>query len=277
MMTDVFRLDRYLARIGFDGPVAPDLATLRAIHAAQVDALPFEGLNPLLGLPVKLDMASLQHKLIDGRRGGYCYELNGMLRAALTAIGFKVTGLGGRVRWNAPPDSPLGPRTHMILKVDLPDGPYLADVGFGACVLDAPLWLFTGTEQQTAMGTYRLTEADGLLSLSAKRADSWRTMYVFDLAPQLPSDYELGNWYTSTSPFVPFTSTLVMERVSSDRRHKLVNRHLITEGSDGEPVSERVLGSAAELQQVLDETFGVTPPASADEIFALITANAERR
>jgi N-hydroxyarylamine O-acetyltransferase len=102
-------------------------------------------------------------------------------------------------------------------------------------------------------------------------------MYVFDLAPQLPSDYELGNWYTSTSPFVPFTSMLVMERVSNGRRYKLVNRHLITEGPDGEPVSERVLGSAAELQQVLDETFGVTPPASADEIFAVINANAERR
>jgi N-hydroxyarylamine O-acetyltransferase len=200
-----------------------------------------------------------------------------MLRAALETIGFKVTGLGARVRWNAPPDSPLGPRTHMLLKVDLPDGPYLADTGFGACVLDAPLRLLAGTEQQTAMGTYRLIEADGQLSLSAKRADGWRTMYVFDLAPQLPSDYELGNWYTSTSPFVPFTSTLVMERVSNGRRHKLVNRHLTTEGRDGEPVSERVLGSAAELQQVLDETFGVTPPASADEIFAVIIANAERR
>jgi len=277
MMTDVFRLDRYLARIGFGGPVAPDLATLTAIHAAHVDALPFEGLNPLLRLPVKLDMASLQQKLIDGRRGGYCYEMNAMLRAALETIGFKVTGLGARVRWNAPVDSPLGPRTHMLLKVDLPDGPYLADVGFGACVLDAPLRLLAGTEQQTAMGTYRLIEADGLLSLSVKRADGWRTMYVFDRTPQLPSDYELGNWYTSTSPFVPFTSMLVMERVSRGRRYKLVNRHLTIEGRDGEPVSERVLGSAAELQQVLDETFGVTPPASSDEIFAVINANAERR
>ncbi|WP_371425056.1 arylamine N-acetyltransferase [Tardiphaga sp.] len=275
-MTDGFRLDRYLARIGFDGPVAPDLATLTAIHAAQVEALPVEGLNPLLGLPVKLDMASVQQKLVDGRRGGYCYELNALLRAALVEVGFKVTGLGGRVRWNAPPDSPLGPRAHMLLRVDLPDGPYLADVGFGACVLDAPLRLAVDIEQQTATGTYRLTEADGLLSLSAKRPGGWRTMYVFDLTPQLPADYELGNWYTSTSPFMPFTSMLVMERVSGDRRTRLVNRHLTVEGRDGEPVSERVLGSAAELQQVLDETFGITPPASADEIFAIISGNAER-
>lgn len=275
-MTDGFRLDRYLARIGFDGPVAPDLATLTAIHAAHVNALPFEGLNPLLGLPVKLDMASLQQKLIDGRRGGYCYELNTMLRAALVAIGFKVTGLGGRVRWNSPPDSPLGPRTHMLLKVDLPEGAFLADTGFGACVLDAPLRMAVDVEQQTAMGTYRLTEANGLLWLSAKRAGGWRTMYVFDLVPQLASDYELGNWYTSTSPFVPFPSTLVMERVSGGRRTKLVNRHLIIEGRDGEPVSERVLGSAAELQQVLDETFNVAPPVSADEIFAIISVKVDR-
>src|SRR3984957_8607424 len=93
------------------------------------------------------------------------FRTESAVQAALDAIGFKVTGLSGRVRWMSPPDSPLGPREHMMLKVDLPDGPYLADVGFGACVLDSPLQFKTDAEQRTAMGTYRLSEADGLFSL----------------------------------------------------------------------------------------------------------------
>lgn len=270
-MTDDFKLDRYLARIGYDGPLQPDLTTLTALHAAHVGAIPFEGLNPLLRHPVVLDLASLQQKLVEQRRGGYCYEQNAILRAALQAIGFNVTGLGGRVRWNAPPDSPLGPKTHMLLRVDLPDGPYLADVGFGACMLDAPLRLVADIEQSTAMGTYRLTEADGLLWLAAKRTAGWRTMYVFDLVPQLRSDYELGNWYTSTNPAVPFPTTLVMERVKDGRRYKLVNRHLIVEAHDGEQVSTRTLESAGELRQVLDETFNVASPVAVEELWAVIS------
>ena len=145
-MSGDFQLDRYLARIGFKGAARPDLGTLTAIHAAQVDAIPFEGLDPLLGRPVKLDLASVQAKLVNSRRGGYCHEQNVLLKAALEAIGFKVTSHGGRVRWMSPPGSPLGPREHTLLKVDLPEGAYLADAGFGACLLDRPLRLEADTE-----------------------------------------------------------------------------------------------------------------------------------
>jgi N-hydroxyarylamine O-acetyltransferase len=265
-----FRLDNYLARIGFRGTLERNLPTLSAMQAAHVDAIPFEGLDPLLRRPVKLDIASLEEKLVEGRRGGYCFEQNLLFKAALEAIGFNVTGLSGRVRWMSAPDSPLGPREHITLRVDLPDGPYLVDVGFGVCVIDRPLQLKTDVEQKTPMGTYRLSESGGLFSLSARQPTGWRTMYVFDLAPQIPSDYELGNWYTSTSPLVPFTSMLVMERVSSDKRYKLVNRRLRIETRDGEVMSERSIGSAEELSQLLDETFNVTPPASIEDIFTRI-------
>ena len=119
-MSSAFRLDKYLARIGFNGPIGPDLATLSTIHAAHVDAIPFEGFDPLLRRPVNLDIGSIQEKLVDSRRGGYCFEQNLLFKSALDAIGFRVTGLAARVRWTSPPDSPLGPRTHMLLKVDLP-------------------------------------------------------------------------------------------------------------------------------------------------------------
>src|ERR1700693_5745426 len=129
-MSDGFDLDAYLARIGYSGPRRADVATLRAIHGLQPTAIPFENLDPLLGRPVALDLASLQAKLVGGRRGGYCYELNTLLAAALEALGFLVVRLGARVRWRAPPERPDGARTHMLLRVDLAEGPYLADVGF---------------------------------------------------------------------------------------------------------------------------------------------------
>lgn len=270
MMSNEFRLDHYLARIGHKGAVEPNLATLTALHARHVDAIPFEGIDPWLRRPVNLDLASLQAKLVEGRRGGYCFEQNSLFKAALEAIGFEVTGLAGRVRWMSPPDSPLGPKTHMILKVDLAEGSYLADVGFGACLLDAPLELKSDVDQRTAMGTYRLSQSNGLFSLSAKQPSAWRTMYVFDLQPQIAADYVLGNWFTSTSPLVPFTSRLIMERLSRDKRYKMNNRTFLIEGREGEVVSQRELASAGAFGQAIDEVFRIMLPAPVEEIFRRI-------
>lgn len=266
-MDHEFRLDKYLARIGHNGPVAADLATLKALQTAHLDAIPFEAIDPLLRRPVKLDLASIEAKLVEGRRGGYCYEHNLLLRAALQAIGFEVTGLAGRVRWMSPPGSPLGPKTHMLLKVELADGAYLVDAGFGACLLDAPLQFKTDIEQTTALGTYRLTRSDDLLWLNAIRDGGWRTMYVFDLHPQLQADYELGNWFTSTNPTIPLTTRLIVEQLSGSRRIRLVDRALTLEARDGEVTREHTIASAGELDEVLRETFGITPPVAPEEIF----------
>ena len=124
-----------------------------------------------------------------------------------------VTQLGARVRWMSPQDSPLGPRSHMLLKLDLDDGTYIADVGFGACVMDAPLQLEEEIEQQTVMGTYRLDWRDGLFYLAAKQPNGWREMYAFNLEPQLPSDAEQANWFTSTNPSAPFTGNVIVEQI----------------------------------------------------------------
>jgi N-hydroxyarylamine O-acetyltransferase len=267
-MPDTFRLTEYLKRIGIDGPAKPDFATLTAIHAAHVDAIPFEGLDPFLGRQVRLDLAGIQEKILSNRRGGYCFEQNTLLKVALEAIGFSVTGLAGRVRWMAPPDSPLGPRSHMLLKINLPEGSYLADVGFGAFLLDRPLPFEKDVEHGTAMGRFRLTQTAGMFALNVKQRAVWRTAYVFDLEPQLPSDYELANWYTSTNPKVPFVGTLIMERLTRDRRYKLVNNRLIIETSNAEVAGEQVINSAEEFGRVLDQTFHINPPAPAQEIFA---------
>ncbi len=270
-MPDMFDLPAYLARIGHAGPLRPDLDTLCALHACHVQSIAFEGMDPLLRRPVEINLAALQAKLINGRRGGYCFEQNSLFKAALEQIGFQVTALTGRVRWMSEPGSPLGARTHMLLKVDLADGAYLADVGFGACLLDSPLRLATDIDQITAMGSFRLTEADGLYTLAARQPAGYRTMYVFDLTPQLQADFECGNWYAATNPAHPFVHVLIMERLAQDRRHKLLNRRLITEARDGEKLAEREIDSAADLAHVLDEVFLVTPPVPVDELFARIS------
>ncbi|HEY5410739.1 MAG TPA: arylamine N-acetyltransferase [Caulobacteraceae bacterium] len=267
-----FDLDAYFARIGYGGPATPTLDTLTAIQALQVASIPFENLNPLLGLPVKLDLESLQAKLVGRRRGGYCFELNGLFKAALEAIGFRVTGLAARVRWMSPPDAPLSGRSHMLMQVDLADGPWLADAGFGAHLLDSPLKLRAGSDQSTPWANYRLTEADGAFTLAARVADVWRATYIFCLEPQLTADYETYSWFTATHPQSLFVSTLIAERLTETTRYNLVNTRLTERGRDGSAV-ERTLTTAAELGEVLEAVFNIEPPEPVEAVFAKLAAN----
>ena len=262
-----FDLDAYFARIGYGGGAEPTLQTLSAIHTLQVAAIPFENLDPLLGRPVKLDIESLQLKLIGARRGGYCFELNALFKAALEAMGYAVTGLAGRVRWMSPPDAPLGGRSHMLLKVTLADGLYLADAGFGAQLLDAPLKLRADIEQSTPWGDWRLTHAEGAFTLAARLPDGWRAAYLFNLEPQHPADYEMSSWFTSTHPQSLFINTLVAERLTDAFRYNLVNNRLTERARDGTAI-EHILTSSAELAEVLDKLFDIEPPEAAETVFA---------
>lgn len=266
-----FDLDAYLARLGHEGPVRPDLTTLRALHARQVGAIPFENLDVLLGRGVSLDSDALQAKLVQSRRGGYCFELNALFKAALEAIGFQVTGLAARVRWMAPPERPLGARTHMVLRVDLPEGPYLADVGFGGHLLEGPMRLEPDLEQEIGPATLRLTRQDGDLMLWTRLEGEWKTVYLLGSEPQLPADYALGNWFTSTHPDIIFTSALMMERLTPELRISLFNTNVVERPREG-AARRFAIESAAELGRVLVESFGVEPPASPEVIFARLPA-----
>ncbi|HEY1426431.1 MAG TPA: arylamine N-acetyltransferase [Caulobacteraceae bacterium] len=269
-MADDFDLDAYFARIGYGGAARADLETLSALHVRHVAAIPFESLNPLAGLPVKLDLASLQAKMVAGRRGGYCFEQNHLFRAALEAIGFQVTGLGGRVVWMSAPDAPLGPLGHMLLKVEVDGRPWLADVGFGAHLLDAPLRLEEGIEQATPAATYQLLQREASrLALTARQGDGWRRAYLFDLTAQLPVDYEVANWFMSTYPGMIFANMLLAERLTEAARFNLINTRLTERRRDG-TVTERALQSADELAGVLDEVFDIEPPIPAAEVSAKI-------
>jgi N-hydroxyarylamine O-acetyltransferase len=253
-----FDLDAYLDRIGYRGPRTATIDTLQAVHALHPAAIPFENLNPLLGWPVALDVDSLQSKMVAGRRGGWCFEHNTLFRHALEALGFSVSSLGARVVWNTPPDSPVAPRSHMLLRVDLGGVPYLADVGFGGNVLTAPLRLEPHIAQTTPHELHRLLPLENGFMLEACVGGEWKPFYRFTLEPQFPSDYEVSNWYLCHHPSSFFRQILIGARANVDGRYALRNNELSIHRK--EATEKRILTDAATLRSCLETDFGLQLP-----------------
>jgi N-hydroxyarylamine O-acetyltransferase len=258
MTSSAFDLSGYFARIGHDGPHTPTLETVRAIQLRHAQAIPFENLNPLLGLPVKLDLDSLQQKLVRSRRGGYCFEHNTLFGQALKALGFRVVGLAGRVVWNQPNPAVTPPRSHMVLRVELEDGPYLADVGFGMSPT-GPLRLMPDIEQQTPHEPFRLLRDGEQFTLQCKLLDKWASFYRFELHPQEPIDYEVANHYVSTWPTSHFVNSLIAARAMPEGRYGLRDNRLSIHRLGGAS-EQRVLAGATEVSAVLREFFGIVVP-----------------
>jgi N-hydroxyarylamine O-acetyltransferase len=215
-------LDAYLARIGLPAPAAPSLDLLRQVVARHTATIPFENLDVVLGRPIRLDLASLQAKLVAARRGGYCFEQNTLLGAALEQLGFAVRSLMARVVWGAAAEA-VTPRTHMLLRVDLPDGPFLVDAGFGHLTPTAPLRLGQDTEQKTGHETYRLRPTLGETLLQARLGQEWRDVYRFADAESHPVDHEVANWFTATRPDGLFTTNVIAARPGQQCRATLLN------------------------------------------------------
>ena len=254
-------LDAYFRRIGYSGRAAPDLATLEDLQALHVAAIPFENLSALMGEPIKLDPASLQAKMLAPGRGGWCFEHNLLFAHALEAVGFDVRRLAARVRWNVP-ENVVTARSHMLVRVSLPDGDYIADVGFGGLTLTAPLRLEPDVEQSTPHEPHRLRLADGLYTLEARIAGEWRMLYRFDLAEQVQADYEVSSWYLATHPASQFLSNLIVARAAPEARHALRNARYSIHRPDG-TTERRTLQDVAELRRLLAEVMRLRVPESA--------------
>jgi N-hydroxyarylamine O-acetyltransferase len=257
-LTHRLDLDAYFRRIGYGGSRAPTLETLRALHLRHPLAITFENLDPFLRRPVPLDLPSLEAKLVQRGRGGYCFEHNLLFKHALDALGFRVTGLSARVLWNLP-DGVILPRTHMLLRVALDDQDYIADVGFGGQTLTAPMRLTAGIEQTTPHEPFRLLEVPEGFLMQALVGGEWRPLHRFDLQEQLLPDYELANWYISTHPQSRFVNNLTVARPAADRRYALLNAEFAVHHLGG-PSEYRRLAGAAEIRRVLQEVFGLTLP-----------------
>ena len=257
-MSHALNLPAYFARIGYPGgEAAPTMPVLRSIVLHHAQAIAFENLNPLLGLPVSLDAADIERKLVFQGRGGYCFEHNLLLGQALRRIGFEVTDLAARVLWSHPEDAHTA-RTHMLMVVDLDDARWVVDVGFGGQTLTGVLELRPDVPQATPHGDFRLLCQDGQWRMQSRAQDQWRTLYRYDLTPQYHVDYEVSNYYVSTHPRSLFTQNLMAARPTPQGRRALQNRDytFYPLAGQGEP-QRRTLASAAEILRVLAEDFGL--------------------
>jgi N-hydroxyarylamine O-acetyltransferase len=251
-------LDSYFARIGYTGQSEPSLDTLRALCALHPIAIPFENLDVIRGLGVRLDLPSVEQKLVSDRRGGYCFEQNGLFAAVLEGLGFRVTRLAARVRWQVPAEVHM-PLTHMLLRVDLQDLPWLADVGFGGLTPTALLRLDVTDPQPTPHETFRIVRDGAGHMLQAQLANEWNDVYQFIPEPQHPIDYEVANWFTSSHPTSRFVQNLIVSRAGYNReRVSLMNRELVIRREN--KTEKRPIDTPEELLRVLADQFGLCFP-----------------
>lgn len=251
-------LNAYFDRIGYRGAAEPNLDVLQALVTAHTRTIPFENLDPLTGVPVDdLSPEALTDKLVHRRRGGYCYEHNGLMGYALREIGFRVRRLAGRVVWMLPPDAPFPAQTHTVLAVTFPGskGPYLVDVGFGGQTPTSPLRIETGSLQQTTREPYRLEDRRDGLVLQALISDQWVPLYEFTTRTQPDIDLKVASWFVSTHPSSHFVTGLMAAKVTDDARLNLAGRGLTIHRAEG---SEKIrLPDTAAVIETLAERFGV--------------------
>ncbi|ROQ34807.1 N-hydroxyarylamine O-acetyltransferase [Streptomyces sp. PanSC19] len=254
---DELDLDAYLARIGYDvgryGELAPDLRTLTALHRAHVAAVPFENLDVALGRPVPLDLKSLQAKLVERRRGGYCYEQNSLFAAALERIGFQVAGRGARNRTRG---ATLPPVTHALLAVTVEGEQWLADVGFGWQGLLEPVPLWDGARVEQGGWTFGVhVEDEGVHVLRSLRPGGWKDLYAFSPQAYHPGDFTVLNHYSSSHPQSRFLGQVVAQRPGAGAGRSLLRATFSILRPDGS-AEERIV-TADELAATLETEFGI--------------------
>ncbi|HKS43124.1 MAG TPA: arylamine N-acetyltransferase [Blastocatellia bacterium] len=246
-----FNITAYLERINYSGPVEPTAATLREVHKAHLLAAPFENLDIHLGREIVLDEQKNYSKIVERRRGGFCYELNGAFAMLLRALGYDVKMLSAGV---ADQNGEFGPPfDHMTLVVEL-EQRWLADVGFGDSFRE-PLLLDEPGEQAQKWGAYRIARDGEQLTLEQRAGNLWKPQYRFTLQPYGFTDFAEMCRYHQTSPDSHFTQRRTCSLATVDGRITLADMRLIT--TKGIERQERELTDEQEYTTVLRERFGM--------------------
>ena len=244
-------IQAYLRRINYAGSTGPTAETLRALHLAHLRNVPFENLSIHAGEPIVLDDEALFTKIVERRRGGFCYEANGLFAALLRALGFDVTVLAAEDAGKDGSYSP--PFDHMALMVALEDR-WLADVGFGDSFLE-PLLLDEETEQTQLQDAFRIDHAGDYRIVMRREDGEWKPHYRFKLQPYGYEDFAEMCRYHQTSPESHFTQKRICSRATETGRITLSDMRLI-ETIDGQR-EERTLDNPNEYEQILRDSFGV--------------------
>jgi N-hydroxyarylamine O-acetyltransferase len=273
MPEDDFDQDAWLGRIGYHGTREPTLETLQAVVAAHSSAIAYESIDVLLDRPPKLDLRSLQDKMIADRRGGYCFEQNMLFRGALRSLGYSVASLQARVVRGLDIDAPR-PMFHMVLRVDLAEGPFLADVGFGNLAPTAPLRLVPLLEQKTPHEVMRFIEMGDELTLQSRLGERWEHVYRVVPLPRFDTEYEICNWFAGTHPQSPYLNNLIAALPGPQgTRLTLFNARFNVRHASG-AVERRTLDSKDEYRAVLRDQFGLS---LSENDLETALANAEQR
>src|SRR6266487_2533547 len=221
-------LAAYLARIRYSQPIKPDVETLHGLQLAHMLTVPFENLDIGRKRLIRLDLASLFDKIVVQRRGGFCYELNGLFAHLLREIGYEVTYLNARV-FNRQGELGID-FDHLALLVQVPNvnTRWLVDVGFGDSFHE-PLNIEERGEQVQGLRSYRLEEAStGFITWQKNYDGLWERQYFFDLQPhRFPGEYESACLYHQTSPRPSFTRGRIISKVTSYGRVSLEDGRLI--------------------------------------------------
>jgi N-hydroxyarylamine O-acetyltransferase len=253
----VIDLDAYFQRINYTGPRTPNLETLNALAQAHVQTIPFENIDVLLGTPIDLEPAALEKKLVHARRGGYCFEQNGLMLEVLRTMGYRVQPISARVRYQRPRDFTPA-RTHLFVRVELEES-WLVDVG--AMSSTAALRLNDDGEQPTPHEPRRLLRENGLLYHQVKLNGEWQDVNEFTLEEMPMIDRVVGNWFTSTHPQSHFRNRLLVARAAENGvRIGLLNRELSIRDRTGH-AQKQTIATQDELLGVLRAHFGLELPA----------------
>ncbi|WP_146345897.1 arylamine N-acetyltransferase family protein [Phaeobacter marinintestinus] len=262
-----FDLNAYLARIGLtDVPCTAD--GLRALQVAQLRAIPFESVDPYLGLIPDLTPQAIFDKTVHDRRGGYCFELNTLFGAALQALGFETIQRLGRVRRV----SPLGgPRSHLVQQVTIDGVRWLADTGFGGPGSLVPLQINHDAPQETPTGLYRLRWDDltGEHVLEKQSQDAWTALYAFDEAFVGPWDIAGANHLCAVWDQMPFPNNLMLAGFDGDTRIGVFGRDVTIQTAGQE--DRRKIADKSDLIALIKRLGLTFDPATVDRVWTKLS------
>jgi N-hydroxyarylamine O-acetyltransferase len=244
-------LDRYLERIGWRGERRADFSTLASLVRCHTSAIPFENLDVLLGRPIRLDLEGLEAKLVRAGRGGYCYEHATLFAAVLGRLGFEVHTHSARVTMFSPKSE--SSRTHMVLSVDLPEGRFVVDPGFGSLAPQVPVPL-DGTSARHGDHEHWLVRDGEDYVLNVRTPEHVVGAWVTPMVDDYPIDFVLANHYTATHPDSPFTSRLMMRAFTERGRITVMNRDVTWLRGSAYETSQ--LADRAALHDLLATEFG---------------------
>ena len=252
----MLNIKAYLERINYHGSLAPTAETLRALQVAHLLTVPFENLSIHAGQAILLEDDALFSKIVTNRRGGFCYEANGLFAGLLRTLGFAVAMLSAEV---ANPGGEFGPDfDHMALEVQL-ERRWLVDVGFGDSFIE-PLLLDERGEQRQGSRAYRIIpEGNYLVLMRQDEGEEWTAQYRFTLNHYTYADYAEMCRYHQTSPESHFTRSRICSRATGEGRITLSDMRFITTSiSGGNQIRyERTLTDDAEYADILREQFGI--------------------